>query len=152
MVTSLEKLHCIQFRSTSQQFTLASPTDLTPVSPGCLLIVFKGHFSPAESQHVLFIPLSQPVKRMLCKKHPKELNVIKPHDAGEWLSHRALTHSSCKSEYNALSTTLSLRLAKLFHQMTYLRGQQYFPVGLILPASLSHLNHCQPFSHNCNLV
>lgn len=27
--------------------------------------------------------------------------------------------------------------------MTYLRGQQYFPAGLILPASLSHLNHFQ---------
>lgn len=41
---------------------------------------------------------------MLCKKHPKELNVINPHNAGEQLSHRALTHSSSKSEYNALST------------------------------------------------
>lgn len=27
--------------------------------------------------------------------------------------------------------------------MTYLCGQQYFPAGLILPASLSHLNHFQ---------
>lgn len=65
-----------------------------PVSSVCFLIVFKEHFSSAEPQHVLlFIPLPQTAKRMLSKKHPKELNVINLYDADQ-LSLRALTHSS----------------------------------------------------------
>lgn len=85
-----------------------------PVSSGCSLIAFKGHFSSAESQYVLFIPLSQTVKRVLCKKHPKERNVINPNDAGEQLSHRALTHSTCEIWVQSTSHCSKLLLGKAF--------------------------------------
>lgn len=43
-------------------------------------------------------------------------------------------------------------LGRAFNEMTYLCGQQCFPFGLILPASFSHLSHCQPSSHSCTVV
>lgn len=100
--------------------SLASCTALTPPSISRLcLVVFKGLFY--KSQHALLIPLAQAVKRALCKNHPKELSELTP-----VVQEGSGTAENPKNIL--LSTGAGLGLAKLSHQMAYLRGQQHFPL------------------------
>lgn len=112
---SWEKPLCVQL-------SLASCTALIPSQYLQLVssLSSKG-FSLTKSQCVVLIPLSQPEKRSLCKRHPEEFSVKLP-------MVQESSDTAENPEDNVLSTPAGLALAKLFHEMTLLRGQQHFPL------------------------
>lgn len=91
---------------------------ILPVSSGCFLIVFKGHFFSTDSQDDLFTPsfpdsqkdaLQEASKGTECDKSPRCRRAIAPQGSD----------TAVKPAYNAISSTVSLCLAKLFHQLNY---------------------------------